>query len=167
MKNCIVYSSLTGNTRKVAEALAEASGVPCFAVKDAPDPAEYALLALGFWVRLGRPDARAQRYMRSVRGRRVFFFGTLGAWPDSEHARRCAAAARSLLEEGGNQVLDGFLCQGRVDPKILAVSEGKGRHPMTPARQARLAEAALHPDAADLRAAAERWQRCLAKLRAG
>lgn len=58
MKICIVYSSITGNTRTVAEALAAVSGVPCFPVRDAPDPADYDLLALGFWVRLGQADAR-------------------------------------------------------------------------------------------------------------
>lgn len=112
-----MYFSLTGNTRKVADALARASDVPCFPVRNAPDPAEYALLALGFWVRLGRPDAAAQSYMRLVHHRRVFFFGTLGAWPDSDHARRCADAARSLLEEGGNQVLDGFCAKAGLTRK--------------------------------------------------
>lgn len=67
-----------------------------------------------------------------------------------------------LLEEGGNTVLDGFLCQGRVDPKILEISRQKGRHPMTPERRARLEEAARHPDTADLAEAGRRWQLCLA-----
>ena len=49
MKACIVYSSCTGNTRKVAEALAETSGIACFAVRHAPNPDDYDLLALGFW----------------------------------------------------------------------------------------------------------------------
>ena len=57
MKACIVYSSCTGNTRKVAEALAETSGIACFAVRHAPNPDDYDLLALGFWVRKGLPDA--------------------------------------------------------------------------------------------------------------
>ena len=59
-------------------------------------------------------------------------------------------------------MLDGFLCQGRVDPKILEISRQKGRHPMTPERRARLEEAARHPDTADLAEAGRRWQRCLA-----
>ena len=162
MKSCIIYSSVTGNTRKVAEALAAASGAPCFPVREAPDPDDYDLLALGFWVRLGQADSRMQEYMRRVLGKKIFFFGTLGAWPDSPHARRCAEGARSLLQEGGNTVLGGFLCQGRVNPKILEISRQKGRHPMTPERRARLEEAARHPDTADLAEAGRRWQRCLA-----
>lgn len=161
MNICIVYSSCTGNTRKVAEALARSSGMPCFPVRTAPDPDNYDLLAVGFWVRKGQPDARAQRYMERIIGKQVFFFGTLGAWPHSEHARRCDAAARELLQAGGNTVLDGFLCQGRVNPQVIAASQRKGSHPMNAARQARLREAALHPDAADLTAASLCWQRSL------
>ena len=162
MKSCIIYSSVTGNTRKVAEALADASGALLPPVREAPDPDDYELLALGFWVRLGQADSRMQEYMRRVLGKKIFFFGTLGAWPDSPHARRCAEGARSLLQEGGNTVLGGFLCQGRVNPKILEISRQKGRHPMTPERRARLEEAARHPDAADLAEAGRRWRLCLA-----
>ena len=79
MNACIVYSSCTGNTRKVAEALADTSGLPCFPVRNAPEPDDFDMLALGFWVRKGLPDARALRYMERVRGKHVFFFGTLGA----------------------------------------------------------------------------------------
>lgn len=163
MKACIVYSSCTGNTRKVAEALAETSGFPCFAVRNAPNPEDYELLALGFWVRKGLPDARALRYMERVSQKRVFFFGTLGAWPHSDHARRCMAATHELLQAGGNTVVDGFLCQGRVNPQVIAASQRKGGHPMSAERRARLLEAERHPDAADLAAARLQWRRSLQK----
>ena len=166
MKVCIIYSSCTGNTRKVAEAMAETSGIPCFAVRNAPAPDDFDLLALGFWVRKGQPDARAQRYMERVRGKHVFFFGTLGAWPDSDHARRCLAATHALIEAGGNTVVDGFLCQGRVNPQVIAASQRKGGHPMSAQRLARLREAERHPDAADLAAARLHWQRSLQKYAA-
>ena len=166
MKVCSVYSSCTGNTRKVAEALAETSGVPCFAVRHAPNPDDYDLLALGFWVRKGLPDARAQRYLARVSGKQVFFFGTLGAWPHSEHARRCMAATHELLQAGGNTVVDGFLCQGRINPQVIAATQRKGGHAMTAERRARQLEAERHPDAADLAAARLHWQRCLQRCTA-
>ena len=163
MNACIVYSSCTGNTRKVAEALADTSGLPCFPVRNAPEPDDFDMLALGFWVRKGLPDARALRYMERVRGKDVFFFGTLGAWPHSDHARRCMAATHKILQAGGNTVVDGFLCQGRVNPQVVAASQRKGGHPLSPERLARLREAARHPDATDLAAARLHWQRSLQK----
>ena len=161
MRICIVYSSCTGNTRRVAEALGATVGLPCHAVGHAPDPAEYDFLAVGFWVRKGQPDARAQRYMRRIYGKPVFYFGTLGAWPQSTHALRCAQATQALLQENGNTVLDGFLCQGKVNPRVITASQRKGTHPMTPARLARLQEAARHPDEKDLQAAEHSWRCCL------
>ena len=122
--------------------------------------------SLGFWVRKGLPDARAQRYMARVSGKQVFFFGTLGAWPQSEHARRCMAATYELLQANGNMVVDGFLCQGRVNPQVIAATQRKGGHPMTAERRARQIEAERHPDAADLAAARLHWQRCLQKCAA-
>lgn len=165
MKACIVYSSCTGNTRKVAEALAETSGIACFAVRHAPNPDDYDLLALGFWVRKGLPDARAQRYMARVSGKQVFFW----------HAGRVAAVKTRPPLHGshlraatanGNMVVDGFLCQGRVNPQVIAATQRKGGHPMTAERRARQIEAERHPDAADLAAARLHWQRCLQKCAA-
>ena len=151
LRVAVVYSSVTGNTRLVAAALAGRTGDPLLSVRELADPAAFDVLALGFWVRRGQPDPASQALWRRLRGRRVFWFGTLGAWPWSEHAERCRHAAEALLAEGGNTVLGGFLCQGRVS--VPASS----RHAMTPERAARLAEAARHPDAADLEAAAQAW----------
>lgn len=148
----IVYSSRTGNTRTVAEHLASAFGLPLSPLrKDGSadlSEGEGSLLVLGFWTWRGGPDPATRAFLRTLRGRRVFAFGTMAAWPDSEHARRCGETLRALLEEGGNTLVGRAFCQGRLDPAVLA----KSRHPMTPERLRRLAEAETHPDAADLRA---------------
>ena len=60
----------------------------------------------------------------------------------------------------GNEVLGGFLCQGRVNPRLVALAGKPVHHPMTPARAARLAEAARHPDGADRQALVRCWDRC-------
>lgn len=157
----IVYSSLSGNTRQVAQALA-GQDFPLHHLVEAPSPDDFDLLALGFWVRRGLPDERSQRYWDGIRDKDIFLFGTLGAWPHSPHAQRCLAAARDRLHANGNRILGEFLCLGRVNPHTLAASVRKGTHPMTPARAARLAEAARHPCADDFAAARACWQQTLA-----
>lgn len=161
----IVYSSVTGNTRKVAETLA-GQDFPLHHLAEAPSPDSFDLLALGFWVRRGLPDTASQRYWYGIRGKNIFLFGTLGAWPHSPHAARCLEAARELLTANGNRILGEFLCQGRVNPQALAASARKGTHPMTAARAARLAEAARHPCADDFTSARACWQDVLAAVRA-
>lgn len=159
----VIYSSVTGNTRRLAEALA-LGHLPLFSVTRQPDTTAYDLLALGFWVRKGLPDARAQRCWAGIRAKHIFLFGTLGAWPHSPHASRCLEGARALLTASGNRIVGEFLCQGRVSPHVLAASASKGTHPMTEGRAARLAEAARHPDAGDIAAACACWRAVLAAL---
>ena len=157
----IIYSSRTGNTRSVAEHLALRFGISAVNAKEelAARQAEAGLpsqgdaagadsdiLLLGMWAWRGGPNPTMRTFMRGLRGRRVFLFGTMAAWPDSPHAQDCLDCARALLDEGGNSLVGHFFCQGRLDPKL----KGRGHHPLTPERVKRLEEAARHPDAADL-----------------
>ena len=157
MPRCIIYSSITGNTRQLAEAMAHAEGSPLYSVQDAPNPERFSLLALGFWVRKGLPDERMLRFMESIRNTKVYLFGTLGAWPDSPHAERCIEETTQRLSAQGNTIIGHFLCQGRVNPRIVTASAQKGTHLLTPERAARLAEAERHPDAQDRARAAQTW----------
>ena len=152
MKALVVYSSRTGNTRKIAEAIAAVlPGCEIHPVESAPAPEGYDLVAVGYWVDKGMPDAQAKAYLETVRDAKVALFGTLGAWPDSDHARDCIAQGEALVNapERRNKVLGTYLCQGKVDPKIVA---------MTPERKARLEEAAKHPDEADCLRAQEAFK---------
>lgn len=151
MKAMVVYSSRTGNTKKIAEAVHSVlpENADIYPVQSAPDPEIYDFVALGFWVDKGEPDAAMGKYMDRVLGKYVGLFGTLGAWPDSEHAKE---SMRNAVERvAKNTVLGTFLCQGKIDPKLLAAMEKmkESPHPMTEERRARIAEAEKHPDETD------------------
>lgn len=103
------------------------------------------ILFLGMWAWRGGPNPTMRTFMRGLRQRRVFLFGTMAAWPDSPHAQDCLDCARALLDEGGNTLVGHFFCQGRLDPKL----KGRGHHPLTPERRKRLEVAAHHPDMGD------------------
>lgn len=170
MKTLIVYSSRTGNTRKVAEAIAEAfkedgCELELYPVEAAPSPDAYGLVCLGYWVDKGLPDEKCRQYLDTVSGKKVALFGTLGAWPDSDHARECVAKSEELAaRDGANTVLGSFLCMGKVDPKIIEMMQKMASdvHPMTPERIARIEEAKKHPDAEDCRRAREVFRGFLA-----
>lgn len=169
MKCLVVYSSRTGNTKKLAEAVASAlPGCDLCAVESAPSGEGYDLVAVGYWVDRGRPDARSSAYLQRLRGANVALFGTLGAWPDSDHARECAAAGEALAKASGhgNTVLGTFLCQGKIDPKVIDFMKKKfsETHPMTPERLARIKEAEKHPDEEDCRRAQERFRAYAARV---
>ncbi len=162
MRCSIVYSSKTGNTKKVASAISEVLGVPTYHLTDAPLPSEYDLLYLGFWVDKGTADKQTQAYIASIKGEKIALFGTLGAYPDSDHAIECKQRVEELVSEN-NQCVGVFLCQGKIDSSLTKAFQGKGSpHPMTPERMARHLESQKHPDENDLKNA-QAWAEKLSK----
>lgn len=150
----VVYSSKTGNTRKVAEAIAKAFGVEALDLATCPD-VQSENIAIGYWVDKGHQDDLAREFMESLEGKRLFLFGTLGAEPDTEHAMKCMEAARNSVSER-NVVLGEFICQGKIAPQLIEVFKKfppDHPHAITPERLARYERAASHPDEADLGAA--------------
>lgn len=166
MKSLIVYSSRTGNTRAVAEAIAHVIPEPCeiVPVENAPDVSDVDFLAIGYWVDKGMPDAKAKTFMEGVKGKKVGLFGTLGAYPDSDHANDCRVKAAELME--GNEILGQFLCQGKIDPKVLEMMAkmASDQHPMTEERKARIEEAKKHPNEEDFSNARSVFQGIMSQM---
>ena len=167
----VVYSSKTGNTRLLAEGiqkgLADALGREprIAAVEEAPDPAGADWILLGFWADRGNADHKALQYLESLEGRKIGLFGTLGAYPDSDHAQDIRQKVQARAAEK-NTVLGCFLCQGKIDPALteqFKTFPAGHPHAMTPERMKRHEEAAKHPDEQDIQAAVAA---CLSMLKA-
>ena len=118
-KWCVIYSSLTGNTKLVAEAMAEEVGADLFSVEKAPeDLSSYEAVALGYWLRRGAPDPKMLALLPWIEGKDVVFFQTHGTDPGSEHA--VTAFARAGYALGADCYIAGtFSCQGKLNPKIV------------------------------------------------
>lgn len=154
----VVYSSKTGNTRYLAEGVCAALGgaAELARVEDEPSPDGRPWLALAFWVDRGTADAKTLAYLNGLSGRRICLLGTIGAYPDSAHAVDVRRRTTALAAER-NQVLGVFLCQGRIDPKLVeAFKKLPPDHPhaMNDERRKRHADAASHPNEDDVAAAA-------------
>ncbi len=149
MKSLVVYSSKSGNTRKMAEAVYEylTGEKDIAAIADAPDPAEYSFVALGFWVKAGQPDPDAQAFLAKLHKEQdVYLFASHGAAAGSAHAEEAMRKARELA--GHAHVRASFSCPGEVDTQTLAAAAAKNPQP------AWLADAPAakgHPDAHDLK----------------
>ncbi|NLK75616.1 MAG: flavodoxin [Clostridiales bacterium] len=160
MKMSIVFSSLTGNTMKVAYKILEVmpEGTNIFNLKDLDHEIESELLVLGYWVDRAKPNKEMYQFMEKLEGKKVITFGTLGAEPASPHAFETINNTDNLLKEK-NEVLGNFLCQGRINPKIteMFMKNGglNGVHAMTVERIKRHQAAASHPDEQDFKNAQE------------
>ncbi len=169
MKVLVTWSSKTGNTKAVGEAIGAVcpSGTHLCPIEEAPvGGGDYDFVALGYWVDKGQPDKKCRDYLKGITGKKIAFFGTLGAYPDSEHAKDSMKKAEELAQD--NEVCGHFICQGKVDPKLLEMMAKMkdNRHPMTEERKARIEEAKKHPNEDDFNNAQECFREIFAKLEA-
>ncbi len=161
MKTLLTYSSLTGNTRKVADAIYEVLkdyNIDYFPVDEVKDIERYEIIFVGYWIDKGMPNKEALQLLKKLRNKKVGVFFTLGAHPDSEHARKCVEKSINLLEEGNNQILCVFHCQGKISDKLIEFFKTlppDHPHALTEEKLERYALAAKHPDETDLKRAQE------------
>jgi flavodoxin len=130
MKVKVLYHSKSGNTKKVAEAIARATGQVEEAIPPAYPLENIDVLFLGAGIRAGKVDKKVQEFVRTLtpaRAKKVVVFGTAGS-PEGAFP-----LMKKMMEEKGLKVADEFfMCKGKW---FFFMDRG-------------------HPNAADLEAAA-------------
>jgi len=149
MKSLVVYSSQTGNTHKLAEAVFEMlpGDKAIYPVDEAPDPAGYDFINLGFWFMGGKPDPKSSEYLGKIGKKPLFLFATHGAGAGSDHAINGMELAKSLAPE--SDIRGTYSCQGELNPKVLKKASQK---PEPPVWLADAPDADGHPNDADIEA---------------
>ena len=149
MKSLVVYSSQTGNTRKLAEAVFEilTGDKALYPVDEAPDPSGYGFIAVGFWLMGGKPDPKSSEYLGKIGKKPLFLFATHGAGAGSDHAIHGMELAKSLAPE--SDIRGTYSCQGEVNPNIL---EKASKKPEPPVWLADAPDADGHPNDTDIEA---------------
>lgn len=115
MNSIVIYSSRTGNTKQVAEAIVGVlpEGTPCVPVNEAPaDLSQYDLVFMGFWADQGNADKAAQAVLKRIDNEKVALFATLGVPPMMPHAKETMVAATGLLPKG-QEPIGTFMCQAK------------------------------------------------------
>ncbi len=158
MKILITYSSRTGNTRRVVEAVADAlSGeITTAAVESAPPAEGYDWLIHGFWVNGATADDFSLEYLKGLKHQKVGLIGTMGANPQSSYGRSIALRLKNILKANNNELCGWFLCAGEIDTELIrwmeTLPEEHSQYP-TPERRQNWQDAKGHPDREDLNAA--------------
>jgi flavodoxin len=150
MKSLVVYSSQTGNTKKLAEAVFEAlpDEKEIFELGEAPDPAAYDLVAVGFWFKSGKPNPETMEFLPKLSGKALFIFATHGAPVEYDHVAKGLEEAKRAAS--GAKILGGFSCMGAVNPKVLEKVRTMPDEKQ-PLWISRAEEAVGHPDESDIR----------------
>lgn len=152
----VVYSSVTGNTKKVAEAFCEAVEGALVPVEEAGEATEFDAVAVGYWLWRGGPDPKTAAYLSRLSGVNVALFETHAADNRSEHSVTAFARAAAHLGKGC-RVLNVFECQGQVPEAVrekrarLAAEKSNDPHAKAQGWKTSIG----HPDEADLAKARE------------
>lgn len=153
MKVLIAYSSVTGNTEKVAAAISKVI-LNCD-LKDISDveTLDYDLIIVGSWIRKVTADnIKSFDFISKIENKDVAFFFTLGAEPDSDHAKRCIENIKKLFTDNNNKIHGYSHCQGAVAPAFIERRRKLSvDHPHGPSKEKEVkwARAALHPNEED------------------
>ena len=166
-KTLVTYSSLTGNTKKVAEKIYEIVDGEKTIISlneiNSVSYNEYDRIIIGFWVDKGTADKRTREFIKKLSGKKVAYFGTLGADPVSDHGKTVRERVSALCNEN-NTLFGEFLCRGKIDPKLV---EKMGKfplkliHPLTPERLQRIEDAKPHPNEKDFQEAQNYFMKIL------
>lgn len=126
MKGIIIYSSKTGNTKRMAEKIYEALKdkyqMEIEDIKDSPDAKDYDFVLLGGWIDRGTLEAKSLKYINQIKNKNIGLFATLGAMPDSEHGKKVLKNLKDLLKD--RESLGQYICPGQVDPKMIEKLKG-------------------------------------------
>lgn len=160
MKVQIIYSSLTGCTKRLATAIFNGLDVEQKSIHDLKDGMPILdgdVVLLGYWGISGNPNDEMKAFLQTVQGKAVGIFCTLGYYADSSHARQTVEAGLELVKEH-NEILGSFVCNGAVAQNLID-GQGKGGAPVpTEQKELRWEMIKNHPTPAECALAAERFQ---------
>ena len=151
----ILFSSVTGNTKELAdvirETLPEEKCVFFGSVENQEPTAD--MLYIGFWTDKGNADQAAIQLLQKLKNKKVFLFGTAGFGGSEAYFRKILERVRQSLD-ASNTVVGEYMCQGRM-PQTVRERYVKMKEQPEPMKNLdalieNFDRALSHPDAEDL-----------------
>ncbi|MGI6254277.1 MAG: flavodoxin family protein BilS [Acutalibacter sp.] len=167
MKIAIVYESMTGNTKALAQAIEEALEGENLVYVGGPDQVPEAdLYLVGSWTDKGMCHQGIGEFLQSLKEKKIAYFGTAGFGGSQEYYEMLFQRVAQVVD-GSNQLLGSFYCQGKMPAMVRQRYEKQlQEHPGDPQLQASLENfdrALSHPDGEDLDRA-KTWAKAMVSL---
>lgn len=151
MSYAIVYSSRTGNTALLAQAIRDALPAKDCIYFGQPDSQALAAdtLYIGFWTDKGTCDELTADFLKRVTNQKVFLFGTAGFGGAPDYFERILCRTRENL---GPETMEigSYMCQGKMPQAVRNRYEKMEPSPRREAMIENFDQAVSHPDAEDI-----------------
>lgn len=121
MKVQVIYTSLTGCTRKLAQAIysgIQAEEKSIHNLKDGIPVLDGDVILVGYWGKSGGPEPDMQAFLKTIKGKAVGVFCTLACYADSEFAHQTLDTGVDLLKYD-NHVIGSYVCNGATSPDLI------------------------------------------------
>ena len=151
----IVFSSMTGNTEKLARAIREVlpeENCDYFGVAG-EEELRSELLYIGFWTDKGNADSAVLQLLSKLRGKKIFLFGTAGFGGSAAYFQKILDHIKQSVDPS-NTVVGEYMCQGKMPQSVRDRYMKMKAQPEHPANIDALIDnfdrALSHPDEDDL-----------------
>lgn len=151
----IVFSSLTGNTKKLADTIYEMlPKEKCyyFGMNELKVP-QSDLLYIGFWTDKGNADNKTLELLSQLKNKKIFLFGTAGFGGSDVYFKKILGQVKQSID-ASNVIIGEYMCQGKMPQSVRDRYIKMKENPEHPANLDVLIKnfdcALSHPDMKDL-----------------
>lgn len=118
MKIAIIYKSITGNTKMIAEAIKESLNSEDIIYSGEPkDNIDADIFIVGSWTDKGNCSTEIKSFLESLDNKKIAYFGTAGFGGQPEYYDTLFNRVKENIKDT-NEILGYFFCQGKMPMSI-------------------------------------------------
>ena len=117
----IIYSSRTGNTKKLAEAIYNVlpqNSCDYYGEVDKIEDELSEVLYIGFWTEKGDADLKTIELLKQLKNKKIFLFGTAGYGESEKYFKNIVDNVKKNIDSS-NTIIGTFMCQGKMPLSVL------------------------------------------------
>lgn len=117
MKIAIVYKSLSGNTKLIAETIRDNFKEKVVYCGEPKKNLEADIYFVGSWTDKGMCCKEITEFLQTLENKKIAYFGTAGFGGSEEYYRSLFERVKNIVP-ASNEMLDSFFCQGKMPMSV-------------------------------------------------
>lgn len=117
MKTAIIYKSVTGNTKAIAEAVKSVLAEEVVYFGEPKENIEADLYVVGSWTDKGMCCKEIAEFLKTLEDKKIAYFGTAGFGGSKEYYDALFERVKAIVPES-NELTESFYCQGKMPMRV-------------------------------------------------